>query len=440
MAVYSYKGIGDENFASPTKHCYLGMLNIPVHYDKNKELFAFYAAMIQSGHSEYMQPVDIEITNPELREFFDVACDEKGNRLLDYAILNNDAKMVKYLIEECDVNINTIPCSSGETTFQSFMQNINSNDKDFNKKVKLAAYLIKKGMFAFDTDAYVVDEDDDCEDTAQETVIGQMMDSTISNVVGLMGGWIEELGESQAKDKRLLEAISVFALMGFAPASKTKESQNFIKYKLGPLFKCTTQGSKMKMSQTLAATMYNYALVQNDVETDVLCDCIDDINDLISGALVKSVERDDELRDDEVTLDELADEELGMDFEGINEDEFNELTQQAMDEGFLEDSQEEEEETERESQYTFFEIVEIARGNKKYDDDPNIIALKEDRAGMKHFYDLVNEAIDFYNEIQHLDSQIKYFSMTESKRYDDSEDRFINSVFEDDEQNERGLK
>lgn len=238
---------------SEQTHCSILMFNKAVIAGnlKTDKLFNFAQNCIKMGNGSLVKGYP--------KEFLAAACNESGFRLLDMAVLYGDMDFVKFLVEDCDAALNAISFKGWQTSVQTVLELDPLANPNVEKHAKIAGYIIKHGGFAFSLDDYEYDTEyaSRMGYTPEEILSENIRYATIDAVENFIYNCVEALGRDTEKDEALLNALEVFADMGFLPPVEVYGQDNFVKYNLPYLFSIETRG--VMQSATLSNVMSEYA-------------------------------------------------------------------------------------------------------------------------------------------------------------------------------------
>lgn len=448
---------------SEQTHCSILMFNKAVIAGnlKTDKLFNFAQGCIKTGNGSLVKAYP--------KEFLAAACNERGLRLLDIAILHADMDFVKFLVEDCDAAVNAISFKLGQTSIQTVLELDPLVNPDVEKHAKIAGYIIKNGGFAFSLDDYEYDTEyvSRMGYTPSEVLSENVRYATIDAVENFIYNCVEALGKDTEKDEALLSALEVFADMGFLPPAEVYAQDNYVKYNLPYLFSIETRG--VMQSATLSNVMSEYAALSVDRFESALDEAVTTNNVIIGTFNCNKLdgELDDETQElvedieaayGDLDADDDVDDELDPD--GDSEDyQEGRTTDDPLDTlGFrpadladiegLEPLSEEEiaaiededglttgydviSSDDIEPVYNYYELLEIAKGNKKYASENKCVeALYQNMPKTMAFVKACAYMENIESMLLMANDRYEYLKRVNALRQPDSVDHFLDTEVE----------
>ena len=196
------------------------------------QLYLSFLASEKFSYNKNDQTIDINVNGDIVNNLYD----KKGYNALDYMVYYAKYKAVKHLVENCNIPLNCFDNNTLTSTLLKAYKYIDVNEDKFLDRVKIFAYLAKKGAYAFSSQSYVYDD----EVVANEDVCDYVHETIERVNIGIASELIyhlvDSLGKNENKDEEILIAIDCLSRVGFMPNIEIATHENFAKYNLYDLF------------------------------------------------------------------------------------------------------------------------------------------------------------------------------------------------------------
>jgi len=425
MTFYSFDAnSGYEKLDLNTQYCYVDFMNVPKFGGDNRTdtLFNLYSEFIKSHQGS--------LISFQKTEFFNTLCDKHGYKLIDAAMLDGtNPVFVRYLIEEKRVNINHIPFQAKMTTTAALLKSISPDDENYLNQVKIIGIALKNSGLAFDLSAYEYDETElnDNITEPEDLIYANMNAQTIYYVQDFIHDAICDLGINDEYDAKILEALEMFAKMGFLPCAQDETLPSYQKYYLSDMFNNVTL---YKQSYTLSSSMLE--LISSDIT-----ECENEFDyevvraNMLGGfAIPQDIDIYMASQDSE-TEDDLDAEEYDESEEGL-EEEIDGEPEEYYDEEYEDEDEQETQDGENTMEITYVkrygldELVQIAKKNMAYAEECEEVAkLYEDTKKYKEFQEKVQDLIMLKRHLNSLKEHQKYLNAMVAQRNNDETDDHI---------------
>lgn len=472
--IYSSKnGAGFQEVDVNTPYKYVTAQNIVKGggSQKTERIFNFYVECIKNGNNSL-----IEAQDPELLISL---CDRNGSKLIDYSFIYGNYDFVKFLVANCNSNVNDMPLKFGETTLNTFLNTVDPlTDDKLLSHAKIAGYLIKEGAFAYSCDAFSIKYEPSEADF--EIVLNNMQNETVESVEEFIDKCVNALGKNINKDDELIDSIDVFIRLGFMPNINTMSTDNYKKYKINDLLILSER--KIKLSNKLSYTMGEYSQIYLEKYFILLSSLVREANTLagtyslveydenginknivdysnkkynylenLDDCIIINADEDDEEEDEfdgEIYDEDLDDEVLDADdycYKIPTQEELDSLTDSqklSEDELQLDDGQELMidrilDEDDIIPKYDFFELMEIANKNQKYIlESSTLKSLFENEERFNRFKNICKSAEQARKLVKFMQSREDFIKANSAARNNDNVDDMLD-ILEDTYEDER---